>query len=80
MREFEPAIALFGGDDGWRDIRVMLDRAPTALSQSGRLMMEIGYGQSDRFSEEIRERRDLTIETICADLQGIQRLAIVRRS
>jgi release factor glutamine methyltransferase len=79
VREHEPAVALYGGDDGWRDLRAILRAAPAALSTGGCLMMELGYGQSERLEEEIAQAGRLVLRQIAADLQGIPRLAIVAR-
>ena len=80
VRDYEPAVALFGGADGWRDIRAVLRTAANALSDRGKLMMEMGYGQADRFAQEVITAGGLVLEAVRQDLQGIPRLAIVRRS
>jgi release factor glutamine methyltransferase len=79
VREHEPAVALFGGHDGWRDVRAILRAAPDALSIEGCLMMELGYGQSERLAEEVEQAGRLTLQQIAEDLQGIPRVAIVTR-
>jgi release factor glutamine methyltransferase len=79
VREHEPAIALFGGHDGWREVRAILEVAPDALAKGGCLMMELGYGQSERLAEEVEQAGGLRLREIARDLQGIPRLAIVTR-
>jgi release factor glutamine methyltransferase len=78
VRGYEPATALFGGDDGWRDIRTLLATAPRALKSGGLLVMELGFGQSERLRDEIQPG-DLALEDIAEDLQGIPRVAVFRR-
>jgi release factor glutamine methyltransferase len=79
--DYEPSVALFGGDDGWRTIRSLLQEASAALAQDGLMLMELGYGQSEQLPEEISRIPDLELGGIEADLQGIPRVArIVRRS
>jgi release factor glutamine methyltransferase len=80
VRDHEPAPALFGGRDGLREVRAILDRCRTALAPSGRLIMEIGYGQDDRVTAEIDKFRELELEHLRDDLQGIPRVAVVRRT
>ena len=80
VREHEPAVALFGGHDGWRDVRAILRAAPDALSSEGCLMMELGYGQSERLAEEVEEAGGLVLRDIAEDLQRIPRVAIVTRA
>ncbi len=80
VREHEPAIALFGGHDGWRDVRAILKAAPDALSTDGSLMMELGYGQSERLADEVGQAGRLVLRQIAADFQGIPRLAVITRA
>jgi len=79
VRDHEPAVALFGGHDGWRDVRAILESAPVALSAEGCLMVELGYGQSERLAEEVERAGGLVLQQIAEDLQGIPRVAIVTR-
>jgi len=79
VAEHEPAVALFGGDDGWRDVRAVLRESSEALAMGGRLVMEMGYGQSEQISSEIAGVDGLVLEEIRADLQGIPRVVIARR-
>jgi release factor glutamine methyltransferase len=80
VRDYEPAVALFGGEDGWRDIRLLLRAAADALVTGGVLLMELGYGQSEQLAAEIAAVAGLTLETITGDLQGIPRAAFIVRS
>lgn len=80
VRDHEPAVALFGGDDGWRDIRVLLRSAPQALTVDGLMLMELGYGQSEQLAAEISDVQGLSLLGIAADLQGIPRVARICRS
>jgi release factor glutamine methyltransferase len=79
VRDHEPAVALFGGTDGWREIRMILREATAALAPDGRLMMEIGYGQADHLEAEVQAAAGLALEEVREDLQGIPRVAIIRR-
>jgi release factor glutamine methyltransferase len=80
VREFEPAVALFGGNDGWRDIRHIVRDAATALRPGGMLMMELGYGQAEQIADEVSGVDGLRLEGVRDDLQGIPRVAIVGKS
>lgn len=80
VKDHEPAEALFGGEDGWRDIRAIFRDAPSMLRDEGRLMMEFGYGQLDQLEQEIASAGTLSIEDVRNDLQGIPRVAIIRRT
>lgn len=45
IREFEPELALLGGDDGLAVVRRIVEQAPAHLASNGVLAMEIGYDQ-----------------------------------
>ena len=46
VRDYEPAVALFGGADGLDVIRALLPAAEPRLRPGGWLVMEMGMGQS----------------------------------
>ena len=48
VRDYEPEIALFAGDDGLAVIRRLIAEAPQYLAPNGRLLFEIGDTQADR--------------------------------
>lgn len=43
VREYEPKIALVGGEDGLEVIRPIVEKTPQFLKPRGKLLMEIGY-------------------------------------
>jgi release factor glutamine methyltransferase len=77
VREHEPAVALYGGPDGWREIRHLLQQAAAALAPGGLFLMELGYGQSDRLPAEIAAS-GLQLDRLADDLQGVPRVAVFR--
>jgi release factor glutamine methyltransferase len=79
VADHEPALALFGGPDGLRNVRTLLGEAAHALAPAGRLVIEIGYGQSELVEAEIQAAGGLALEEIRADLQGIARVVVARR-
>jgi release factor glutamine methyltransferase len=80
VRDYEPAAALFAGPDGLRDIRHILREARAALVAEGRLLMEMGVAQSAAVAKEISSLEGLVLEAVHADLQGIPRVAQIRRT
>jgi len=76
--QFEPASALFAGEDGLDVIRELIPAAHAALVPGGRLLMEIGFGQAPAVSQAVSES-GLALEKILLDLQGIPRVAIARK-
>ena len=47
VRDYEPEIALFAGDDGLTVIRRLIAEAPKYLAPNGKLILEIGATQAD---------------------------------
>jgi release factor glutamine methyltransferase len=76
---WEPAGALFGGDDGLDVIRRLLPQASDRLAPTAPLMFEIGFGQADAVAGLISATPGITMIELRGDLQGIPRLAIARR-
>ncbi|NUP08787.1 MAG: peptide chain release factor N(5)-glutamine methyltransferase [Polyangiaceae bacterium] len=70
--DFEPHMALFGGNDGLDVVRAIIDGAPAHLEPSGVLAMEIGYGQAQKVAELMRVSFD-NVE-IKKDYGGIERV------
>ena len=80
VRDHEPPIALFAGEDGLAIIRRLIDQSGGRLKTGGLLIFEFGVGQTDAVRELISQRPGLTVLEVKQDLRGIPRTAIVRRS
>ncbi|MGA2673783.1 MAG: peptide chain release factor N(5)-glutamine methyltransferase [Terracidiphilus sp.] len=78
VREFEPPLALFAGDDGLEVYRRLIPAAFAALVPSGFVALEIGFGQSPAIAELLAASGFAQIEFV-PDLQGIPRVACARR-
>ena len=75
---FEPAQALFGGEDGFDAYRRLAWDAARIVRPRGWLLLELGYnGRSP--VEEILGRADWDEPVVRADLAGIDRVLAVRR-
>jgi release factor glutamine methyltransferase len=46
IREYEPRLALAGGDDGLAIVRLIVAQARAHLSRGGRLALEVGFGEA----------------------------------
>jgi release factor glutamine methyltransferase len=75
VRDFEPATALFAGNDGLDIYRRLIPQAATALVPGGLLAMEIGYGQQAALAHLLRDWQRVEF---LDDLQGVPRLALAR--
>jgi release factor glutamine methyltransferase len=79
VRRYEPAVALFAGGDGLRDIRAILRASPDILAPGGSLAFEIGLGQSADVQRELQRVDRLELAAIHNDLQDIPRVVVARR-
>jgi release factor glutamine methyltransferase len=79
VRDYEPAEAVFGGRDGFDLIRALLEQSAARLARGGWLLMEFGAGQDDEVRAVLAEYPQLTVHGIRDDLQGIPRMAVIRR-
>jgi release factor glutamine methyltransferase len=78
VREHEPGLALFAGNDGLDVYRRLIPAAFAVLESGGFLVMEIGYAQSQPITELMTQAGFEEIEFV-PDLQGIARAACGRR-
>ena len=78
VREHEPAVALFAGEDGLDIYRRLIPSAFAALVPGGFLLLEIGFTQARAIEELLRSAGFESVE-FAADLQGIPRVASARR-
>jgi release factor glutamine methyltransferase len=79
VRQYEPALALFAGEDGLAVYRRLIPDAFAALVPGGFVVLEIGYGQETLVRSFLGAAGFETIE-FTADLQGIPRVASARRA
>jgi release factor glutamine methyltransferase len=78
VREYEPALALFAGDDGLDVYRRLIPAAFGALTPGGFVALEIGYGQSTAITDLLARAGFEQIEFV-PDLKGIPRVACAQR-
>jgi release factor glutamine methyltransferase len=77
VRDFEPATALYAGDDGLTIYRRLIPEATEHLEPGGHLLLEIGHGQRDPLEQMLAESGFENVRFV-DDLQGIPRVAIGR--
>ena len=73
VRNFEPKLALVGGDDGLKFYREYSKNIKNLMNKSAYLICEIGINQRQN-CEEIFENSGLHLNKIVNDLQGIERI------
>ncbi len=73
VREYDPYIALDGGEDGLDFYRRIIGGAQDYLERGGQILMEIGSRQAQAVSELLREAGFKEID-VCRDFAGLDRV------
>jgi release factor glutamine methyltransferase len=79
VRDFEPPVAVFSGEDGLDAVRSVVTGAAARLVPGGWLVMEFGCGQDSCVTDLIDSTAGIELVRIRHDLQDIPRTAICRR-
>ena len=77
VKNFEPKIALLGGEDGLKHIREIIQKAPLFLKEKGWLILENHFDQGEKVKQLLLKNKFTSIE-ILNDLSGIGRFTIGR--
>ena len=77
VKNFEPKIALLGGEDGLVHIREIIQGAPLFLKENGWLILENHFDQAEKVKKLFIKNRFTSVE-IVKDLSGIGRFTIGR--
>jgi release factor glutamine methyltransferase len=74
VKDYEPIMALDGGEDGLEFYRCIISQAPFYLRRGGWILLEIGQGQSVRVSKLMEEGGHFLNPECVPDLSGIERV------
>ncbi len=77
VKNFEPKVALLGGEDGLKHIREIVQKAPLFLREKGWLILENHFDQGEKVKQLLIKNKFTSIE-IVKDLSGIGRFTIGR--
>ena len=77
VKNFEPKVALLGGEDGLKHIREIIQKAPLFLKDNGWLILENHFDQGEKVKKILIQNKFTSIE-IVKDLSGIGRFTIGR--
>lgn len=77
VREYDPYIALDGGEDGLDFYRRIIGGAQDYLNRGGQIFLEIGSEQAQAVSELLREAGFKEID-VCKDFAGLDRVVSAR--
>ncbi len=78
VKDFEPEEALCAGPDGLNFIKAIIEGAARWLKPGGELLIEIGYGQSDRVRGLFKDACSFEDIRIKKDFSGIDRIVRAR--
>jgi release factor glutamine methyltransferase len=78
VRDYEPDVAVFGGESGYEAFSRLIPQAKTRLVTGGRLVLEVGFTQSEQVARNA-EREGFVVERVVEDLQGIPRCIVARK-
>lgn len=73
VKNYDPILALDGGDDGFDSIKQIISSLKKHLLPGGICLMELGYDQAQETSE-IVEKAGLSVADVHHDLAGIPRV------
>ena len=72
VKNFEPMLALDGGEDGLKFYKIIANSANDYLVDGGVLLLEVGYNQASKV-KELLEEKNFIVEII-KDLENIDRV------
>jgi release factor glutamine methyltransferase len=79
VKDYEPIMALDGGEDGLEFYRRIVSQAHLYLGREGWLLVEVGQGQSLRVSKLMEEGGHFLNPECVPDLSGIERVLKAQR-
>ena len=77
VKNFEPKVALLGGEDGLKHIREIIQKAPLFLKEKGWLILENHHDQGEKVKQLLIKNKFTSID-IVKDFSGIGRFTIGR--
>ena len=75
VKNFEPKVALLGGEDGLKHIREIIQKAPLFLKEKGWIILENHFDQGEKVKKLLIKNKFTSTE-IVKDLSGIGRFTI----
>ncbi len=74
VRDFEPRIALDGGEDGLAFYRLIAEKAGRYIARGGMIMLECGEGQAQDVIKIFRSSTRCDFAMVVKDLAGVERI------
>ena len=80
VRDYEPQLALDGGEDGLAYHRRIAQEAADFMRPGGYLLLEVGDGQSAAVADLLTRSERLTVVEVRPDLNQIPRVVVAQRA
>ena len=78
VKDYEPPVALFGGEDGLRFYRIIFENASKIMKENGMMFFEIGYDQRERLTALAHEYfKDAYVE-VFKDINKKDRMLFIK--
>lgn len=74
VKDFEPMLALDGGEDGFDFHRAIISQSPEYLRRGGWLLLEVGQGQAQEVTEMVEKTGKFSPSGRIQDLSGVERV------
>ncbi|MBQ6560283.1 MAG: peptide chain release factor N(5)-glutamine methyltransferase [Erysipelotrichaceae bacterium] len=76
--DYEPHVALFGGEDGLRFYREIFENAHQILKENGMLFFEIGYDQKENLTKLAEQYFPDSMIKVFKDINGKDRMLMIK--
>jgi release factor glutamine methyltransferase len=80
VRDYEPPVAVFAGEDGLDGVRSVLEGAVRRLAPGGWLVMEFGLGQDSAVTSLVEGMSGIDVVKLRHDIQDIPRTLVGRKT
>ena len=78
VRDYEPNVALFGGDDGLKFYRMIFDDAHKVLKERSMMFFEMGYDQKENLTALAREFFPSADINVYKDINNKDRMLVIK--
>lgn len=78
VKDYEPNLALFGGEDGLYFYRKIFEKASQVLNSNGVMAFEMGYDQGERLSTLAKSYFPKAQVEVLQDMSGKDRILIIK--
>ena len=78
VRDYEPNVALFGGDDGLKFYRMIFEDAPKVLKERSMMFFEMGYDQKENLTALAREFFPSADINVYKDINNKDRMLVIK--